>query len=232
MSSIQADYTAIRGSLINLSKDKAKLTYLYENYPDMFEQRIIEVLSVLVNKTQLSMVDVFALSHFFECNLVKSYINLPTTDPNREVAKNSIELFLEAVAKYYKADNPRSFVTSFLQLAALTIKLNPSLNYFTKAHASVVTVPKAPEKNVIITSDIQQIHTANLYQLHQELRNTPTESFVFAPQKRKVTFECGLLLPLIKAQLLLQNKIQLHNWNNGIQTENFLKLDILENVEK
>jgi hypothetical protein len=231
MSYAKAEIANIRNALIKITpQNQSKMTLLCETYPDMFEIRVIEAFSSLVNKSKLTMVEIPLV--VFECNLVKTYINLPQNDPNRETAKASLEVYLEAIAKHHNAEHPRTFVSSFFQLAGSEIKLNTSLNYFTRAHAGTVTTPKIPSKNIVITSDIQQMVQGNLLQFNRQLAaNIPTEKFQYIPEKKRVVFESGVLQELIKSLVALQNQMNRHNWNNYIQTGGFLDLHIVDKKE-
>lgn len=218
------DVNKMKDILKGESRDKTKMEVLSENYPDMFEPCVVEALSALVNKSKLGIVEIITMAPIFECNLIKSYLNLPTNDPNRETAKSSIELYLEAVAKFHSAEHPRAFVTTFMQLSEISVKLSPSLNYFSKAHAGVVTLPKIVEKNTVIVSDIQQKVQGNLLQFSDKLRNAPVDIFNFAMGKRRVVFDGGVIESLIKSQIVLQNQMNAANWNNHIVTNNFLPI--------
>lgn len=219
----------LKTKLIANSKDEKKMEMLYEHHPDLFEASKIEALSTIVNRTKLGVKDLAVLSEVFDSSLIKSYINLPSTDPNRESFRGFIELYLEAVAKYHNAESARSFSSSFLQLLKVEIKLHPSTTFFNKAHANVVTLPKSHDRELMITSDIQQIIQANLIQFNEQLRNAPVEQFTYKSEKQKVVFKGPVLETIIQSITSLQNQINLQNWNNKIKTENFLQINLLDN---
>jgi hypothetical protein len=221
--------TELKTQLIKYSKDEQKMTRLYETYPDLFEQKTVDAFSAIANKTTLKMENIAELTTTFQCSLIKSYLTLPSADPNYDAIRAFLELYLDAIGKYLAVELPRVFVNNYLQLLKTEIKLNTGTSLFTKAHANVCTLPKERETNTVVTSDIQRIIAANLNQIRVEMANRPTETVAFRPEKCRVAFDGPVLEILIQSQLLLQNQMSSQNYNNRIKTNNFLAFTLLDN---
>ena len=213
--------------ILESSPKSREMTDLFTKYPDMFATEVLQALRTLTDKTELTSYELVTLAPVFECNLVKSYLTISANDSNRNSIKQALDMYLEAIAKMHSVQRPRAFTQHFYQLLNIKIKFTDTYAPFlNKARAGIVSLPKMETREHVITSDIQQMIMGNLTQLNECIRDTPIERFNFIPEKKKVIFDTAILQAIIRSQIILQNTMTSHNWNNYIKTGRFLDLNV------
>ena len=213
-------------SILDSSANNRELMDLFTKYPDMFSTEVIQSLRTLADKTSLDAYEMTTLAPVLECNLIKSYITLSPNDTNKSAIKQALDMYLTAIAKFHAVQSSRAFSQHFYQFLNVKVQFTDTYAPFlNKARAGLVRMPKIENRDIVISSDIQQMVMANLAQLTENIRDTPVERFDYIPEKIKVVFETGVLQSIIRSEIILQNTMNFHNWNNHIKIGPFIDLN-------